>query len=98
MMGVGVSTEDLQKIYTSLPPMAAGAAGFSFFSMKSSKQKKDVRITALDRVSLQIDPGEIFGLLGPNGAGKSTAIGVLTTRVRPTAGKARIGEFDVWRQ
>jgi ABC-2 type transport system ATP-binding protein len=39
--------------------------------------------------------GEIFGLLGPNGAGKSTTIGVLTTRVRPTAGQALIAGVDV---
>src|SRR5262249_24118101 len=45
----------------------------------------------------EIHPGEIFGLLGPNGAGKSTAVGILTTRVRPTSGEAWIGEHEVWR-
>src|SRR6266853_5739368 len=55
-------------------------------------------IIALDDVSLAVEPGEIFGLLGPNGAGKSTTIGILTTRVRPTSGEARIGDYDVWRQ
>ena len=39
--------------------------------------------------------GEVFGLLGPNGAGKTTTVGMLTTRVRPTAGAARIGGVDV---
>ncbi len=43
-------------------------------------------------------PGEIFGLLGPNGAGKSTTVGVLTTRVRPTGGRAWIGDLDVWQE
>jgi len=47
---------------------------------------------------LEILPGEIFGLLGPNGAGKSTTAGILTTRVRPTAGQAWIGDLDVWKE
>jgi ABC-2 type transport system ATP-binding protein len=80
--------------------MAAGAAGFSMMGARggAAKQKKTFEIVALDGISLEIRPGEIFGLLGPNGAGKSTTIGILTTRVRPTSGEARIGEFDVWRQ
>ncbi len=63
-----------------------------------AKQKKDHQIVALDSLTLEVQPGEIFGLLGPNGAGKSTTIGILTTRVRPSSGQAWIGEFDVWRQ
>src|ERR1041385_6029631 len=99
-MGVSVSTKELRKVYNSPPPMAAGAAGFAFFGARGpgAKQKKAVNITALDGISLEIEPGEIFGLLGPNGAGKSTTVGILTTRVRPTSGEARIGDFDVWKQ
>ena len=94
-MAVGIRTQDLRKIYTSAPPMAAG--GFvARGSAKKSKQPKP-QITALDGVSLEIQPGEIFGLLGPNGAGKSTTVGVLTTRVRPTSGQAWIGDRDVWK-
>ena len=40
-------------------------------------------------------PGEVFGLLGPNGAGKTTTIGVLTTRVRKTSGRATVAGIDV---
>src|SRR5690348_4238391 len=95
-MAVGVRTQDLRKIYSSAPPMAAG--GFvARGSAKGSKQPKP-QITALDGLSLEIQPREIFGLLGPNGAGKSTTVGVLTTRVRPTSGKAWIGEHDVWNE
>ena len=95
-MAVGVRTQDLRKIYSSAPPMAAG--GFvARGSAKGSKQPKP-QITALDGLSLEIQPGEIFGLLGPNGAGKSTTVGVLTTRVRPTSGQAWIGPHDVWKE
>jgi ABC-2 type transport system ATP-binding protein len=55
-------------------------------------------VVALDGLTLEVHPGEIFGLLGPNGAGKSTTVGVLTTRVRPTSGRAWIGDFDVWQR
>lgn len=55
-------------------------------------------VVALDDLTLEVKPGEIFGLLGPNGAGKSTTVGVLTTRVRPTAGRAWIGDYDVWQR
>ena len=99
-MGVAILTKGLRKVYTSPPPMAAGPAGFSMMGMRGSspKHKKTYEIVALDGISLEIRPGEIFGLLGPNGAGKSTTIGILTTRVRPTSGEARIGDYDVWRQ
>lgn len=52
-------------------------------------------IVALDSLDLDIRQGEFFGLLGPNGAGKTTAIGILTTRVLPTSGTARIAGWDV---
>ena len=50
---------------------------------------------AVDGVSFTVDRGEVFGLLGPNGAGKTTTIGVLTTRVRLSAGVARVAGVDV---
>ncbi len=50
---------------------------------------------AVDGVSFTVRAGEVFGLLGPNGAGKTTTIGVLTTRVRPTAGRVRVAGVDV---
>ncbi|HTT87135.1 MAG TPA: ATP-binding cassette domain-containing protein, partial [Acidimicrobiales bacterium] len=50
---------------------------------------------AVDRLSLDVQTGEIFGLLGPNGAGKTTTAGMLTTRVVPTSGKAYVGGVDV---
>lgn len=50
---------------------------------------------AVDGVSFSVSPGEIFGLLGPNGAGKTTTVGILTTRVLLTGGKAFVGGVDV---
>jgi ABC-2 type transport system ATP-binding protein len=50
---------------------------------------------AVDELNLQVGTGEVFGLLGPNGAGKTTTVGVLTTRVIPSAGQAFVGAIDV---
>jgi len=96
-MLAGIRTVELRKVYTSAPPAAAGAGGFSFRAPKAKGQQPKPEIRALDGISLEIHPGEIFCLLGPNGAGKSTTVGILTTRVRPTSGQAFIGEQDVWR-
>ena len=96
-MGVGVRTQDLRKVFHSAPPMAAGGMLVPRSAPKGPKPPKN-QIPALDGVSLEIRPGEIFGLLGPNGAGKSTTIGILTTRTQPTSGRAFIGEYDVWQQ
>jgi ABC-2 type transport system ATP-binding protein len=51
--------------------------------------------TALDGVSFQVRPAELFGLLGPNGSGKTTLFRILSTLMVPTAGRAVIREFDV---
>lgn len=61
------------------PPNGGGAGG----------------IVALDGLDLEIPEGEFFGLLGPNGAGKSTTIGILTTRIRPSDGRAFVAGQDV---
>src|SRR5215475_15158747 len=45
---------------------------------------------ALDRLSLEIEPGEVFGFLGPNGAGKTTTLKLLMQLVYPTSGRAEI--------
>jgi ABC-2 type transport system ATP-binding protein len=50
---------------------------------------------AVDGVSLEVEPGEIYGFLGPNGAGKSTMVLMLTTLLPPTAGTARVAGYDI---
>ncbi|MDQ2960390.1 MAG: ATP-binding cassette domain-containing protein, partial [Candidatus Dormibacteraeota bacterium] len=54
-------------------------------------------VNAVDGVGFAVAKGEVFGLLGPNGAGKTTTVGVLTTRVRPTGGRAEVAGIDVVR-
>jgi len=50
---------------------------------------------AVDHIDLRVEPGTVFGFLGPNGAGKSTTIRMLCGILRPTAGRARVGGFDI---
>ncbi|WP_285775826.1 ATP-binding cassette domain-containing protein [Microtetraspora sp. NBRC 13810] len=53
---------------------------------------------ALDGVDLVVPQGRLLGVLGPNGAGKTTAVRVLATLLRPDAGRATVGGFDVVRE
>ena len=53
---------------------------------------------AVDHVSFDVRPGEIFGFLGPNGAGKTTTIKMLTGLLRPTSGAALVAGHDVTRE
>ena len=53
---------------------------------------------AVDGVTFDVAPGELFGFLGPNGAGKTTTIRILATLLCPTSGAARVAGFDVCAQ
>ncbi len=68
--------------------------------MRSIIQLKDITkhyddLLAVDQISFEIKPGEIFGLLGPNGAGKTTTIKILTGLARPSGGSARVNAIDI---
>ena len=53
---------------------------------------------AVDRVSFEVDKGQIVGFLGPNGAGKSTTLKILTCYMPPTSGGATVNGFDIFHQ
>ncbi len=52
-------------------------------------------IRALDGLSFEIRPGEIYGLIGPNGAGKTTALRIVSTLILPTSGSVEVFDYDV---
>jgi ABC-2 type transport system ATP-binding protein len=55
-------------------------------------------LTAVDKLNIAVESGEIFGLLGPNGAGKTTTISMLCTILKPTSGTAKVNGFDIVKQ
>ena len=73
-----------------MPPDANGPA----VSMQDLT-KRFGDFVAVDRVSVNVAQGEIFGFLGPNGAGKSTTIRILCGLLSPSSGKATVAGFDV---
>ncbi len=52
-------------------------------------------LTAVDKLDITVESGEIFALLGPNGAGKTTTISMLCTILKPTSGTAKVNGFDI---
>jgi ABC-2 type transport system ATP-binding protein len=61
-------------------------------------RSRKTEVRALDGLDLTVAEGSVLGMLGPNGAGKTTAVRVFTTLLRPDAGRATVGGFDVVRQ
>jgi ABC-2 type transport system ATP-binding protein len=57
--------------------------------------KKEARVTALQGLSFDVQPGELFGIIGPDGAGKTSLFRILTTLLIADAGSATVDGFDV---
>ena len=55
-------------------------------------------VSAVDRISFTIEPGEMVAFLGPNGAGKTTTLKMLSGLIYPTAGEARVLDFVPWQR
>lgn len=76
----------------SLPASASAGAVVRFDGV--TKEYGPVR--ALDGLTLDVRPGEVFGLLGRNGAGKTTALRILLASLRATAGRVEVFGLDSW--
>ncbi|HEV2018434.1 MAG TPA: ATP-binding cassette domain-containing protein [Gemmatimonadaceae bacterium] len=86
----------LRKVYKGSGKTKRGGSSYSArWAPPGATAPPSGDVIALESLDLDIRAGEFFGLLGPNGAGKTTAIGILTTRVRPTSGKAIVAGADV---
>ena len=59
--------------------------------------KKFGSFTALNKVNLSVEPGEVFGFIGPNGAGKSTTIRTILGVLKPTDGTVTVFGMDAWK-
>src|SRR5947209_7214080 len=84
-MSPAIETRSLRKVYPPPPKRRGGPVSAG----------QSAGVVAVDALDLTIGDGEFFGMLGPNGAGKTTTIGILTTRVRPTAGEAVVAGANV---
>lgn len=60
--------------------------------------KQYERLTAVNGINLEVEPGQIFGFLGPNGAGKTTTIKIMAGLLQPTAGSSLICGYDVQKE
>jgi ABC-2 type transport system ATP-binding protein len=96
-----IETHALRKVYPAPPapkrgartPPPPGMPQTVAASPGAPGQRRE--IVALHGLDLVIPSGEFFGLLGPNGAGKTTSLGILTTRIAPSGGSARVAGADV---
>ena len=63
-----------------------------------TKRYKKSAVAAVDNISFEVEPGELFAFLGPNGAGKTTTISILTTTLAKTSGAVTIAGHDLDRE
>ncbi len=75
------------------PP--SGAGGVIAENIVKTYGKKKEQIKALDKISFEVKPGELFGIIGPDGAGKTSLFRILTTLLLSDSGKATVDSLDV---
>ncbi len=81
-----IQVRDLEKVYT-VHEKEPGLRG----SLASFVRRRKTLVRAVDRISFEIDAGQMVGFLGPNGAGKTTALKMLAGLLHPTDGFVRVG-------
>lgn len=80
-------------------PVRAAQLDRVLYAVRTEQLSKSFgTVRAVDGIDLAIPHGRFFGLLGPNGSGKTTTIHMLATLIRPSAGTASVGGFDVMRE
>ncbi|MGI8771626.1 MAG: ATP-binding cassette domain-containing protein [Acidobacteriaceae bacterium] len=97
---MATATEHPSPEHASSEPSASTAVGIAAAApivLSALSHDYGTRV-ALDRLSFQVEPAQIFGLLGPNGSGKTTLFRILSTLMTPSGGWARIQGFDVARE
>ena len=99
-----IRTERLRKVYPLQAPKRRGPSSPGFLPPAGGATPSaradgtgPRELVALEGLDLDVGAGEFFGLLGPNGAGKTTTIGILTTRVLASGGRAEVAGADVIR-
>lgn len=71
----------------------------SNFAIETSELTRNFGdFTAVDKITMKVEQGEIFGFLGANGAGKTTAMKMLTGLLTPSSGEAKVAGNDVYTQ
>jgi viologen exporter family transport system ATP-binding protein len=67
---------------------------FTRYRRAGRLRRERTSFTAVDRIDLNVEPGELVGYIGPNGAGKSTTIKMLTGILMPTSGVLRVAGLE----
>jgi ABC-2 type transport system ATP-binding protein len=87
-----IRTENLTKRFSR--STAGGERGRTVPDQGRERNRGTTWLTAVDRVTLSVPPGEIVALLGPNGAGKTTTVRMLASILKPSDGWAQVAGFD----
>jgi ABC-2 type transport system ATP-binding protein len=88
-----IQISDLSKVYV-VSERESGVKS----ALQSFIHRRTKKIPAVDRVSFDLEPGEVVGFIGPNGAGKTTMLKILSGLLHPTSGEARVLGYIPWQR